>query len=124
ADVELKDTIMMAMPKHVGEGSMHVLFVLSMNGKPPRCTSYKVFGHVLDECPKNIGLDVAKNLNNPIHVLRGVSKDAKPKKEVSNPNLFDALNSVENDVDLGKPLEKIDYSGDHDSEDEVEPLDN
>ncbi|GJW89614.1 hypothetical protein Tco_0167167 [Tanacetum coccineum] len=26
--------------------------------------------------------------------------------------------------DEGKPIEKVDYSGDHDSEDEVEPVDN
>ncbi|GJR59519.1 hypothetical protein Tco_1501681 [Tanacetum coccineum] len=107
-------------------------------------------------------------------------KDAESRKEVSNPNPFDVLNSAENDVDLGtnggtsnlaskdansngssfwnvgsssntttpivekidklerliidgkltlvdnegKPPKKVDYSGDHDSEDEVEPVDN
>ncbi|GJZ55439.1 hypothetical protein Tco_0610632 [Tanacetum coccineum] len=77
-------------------------------------------------------------------------KDVESIKEVSNPNPFDVLNSVENDVDFstntgfqiwlikrliidgkltlvddeGKPLEKVDYSGDHDSENEVEPIDN
>ncbi|GJU94972.1 hypothetical protein Tco_1319728 [Tanacetum coccineum] len=148
----------------------------------------RFFYHVKDECPKNIGSDVATNLKNPSQAHRGclvgpmigfkpvkqvdilVSKknnantsgnklkDVESRKEVSNPNLFDVLNSVENDVDLGtnggtsnlaskeanasgsslwnvgssstsatpigKPLENIDYSGDHDSEDEVEPVDN
>ncbi|GKA75040.1 hypothetical protein Tco_0781418 [Tanacetum coccineum] len=136
---------------------------------------------IVDECPKNIGSDVAKNLKNPSQAHRGclvgpmmgfkrvkqvdrlVSKksnantsgnklkDVESRKEVSNPNLFDVLNSVENDVDLGtngglqiwlvkrpilvdlrygmwdlggKPLEKVDYSGDHDSENEVKPVDN
>nr|GEU46243.1 hypothetical protein [Tanacetum cinerariifolium] len=126
ADVKLKDTIMVAMPK-------------------------------LDECPKSIGSDMAKNLKNPSQAPRGVpighkvgfkpvkedykhvskknngntsgnkKKVVEPRKEGSNLNTFDVLNSVENDValdDEGKPLKKIDYSGDHDSEDEVESVDN
>nr|GEW36119.1 hypothetical protein [Tanacetum cinerariifolium] len=139
ADVELKDNIVVVMPKLIGEGSIHVLFALS-------------------SC-------VAKNLKNPSQAPRGVSvgpmvgfkpvrlvyrpiskknnvntsnkkKDVESRKEVSNLNPFDVLNSVENDVDLvideeitlvddeGKPMKKVDYSGDHDSEDEVEPVDN
>ncbi|GJW28022.1 hypothetical protein Tco_0044897 [Tanacetum coccineum] len=71
--------------------------------------------------------------------------DVEPTIEVDNLNPFDVLNSVENDVDLGtndgnsdlaskktnsrkvtlvddegKPLENVDSSDDHDSEDEVE----
>nr|GEY62189.1 hypothetical protein [Tanacetum cinerariifolium] len=141
------------------------------------CACYKVFGHVYDECPKNIGSGVAKNLKNPSKLLE---KDAKFRKEVSNLNPFEVLNSIENDVDLGineetlnlaskeasfnefsfwnvrssctsstpiveifdklerlitdekltlvddegKPIENIDYSGDHDIDDDVEPVDN
>ncbi|GKD46685.1 hypothetical protein Tco_1271330 [Tanacetum coccineum] len=79
-------------------------------------------------------------------------KGVEPTKEVSNLNLFDVLNSVDNDgeststspiVDKigkiekliingkltlvdndGKPLKKVDYPSDHDSEDEVESVDN
>nr|GEY14587.1 hypothetical protein [Tanacetum cinerariifolium] len=84
-----------------------------------------------DECPKNIGSDVVKNLKKPSQVPRGVliiykvrfkpvkqvyrplsknknvntsgnkKKDVESVKEFSNPNPFDMLNSVENDVDLG-----------------------
>ncbi|GKD47129.1 retrotransposon protein, putative, ty1-copia subclass, partial [Tanacetum coccineum] len=129
ADVELKDTIVVAMPELVMEG---------------------------DECPKNIGSDVVKNLKNHSQAPRGVSvgsmKNVEPKKEISNSNPFDLLNSVENDADLGtnggtsKLASKeanssgysfwnvgssststtpiVDYSGDHDSEDEVELVDN
>nr|GEU68828.1 hypothetical protein [Tanacetum cinerariifolium] len=53
--------------------------------------------------------------------------DAEPTINVSNSNLFDVLNSVENDVDLGtngKPLKKVAYPDDHDSEDEVESVNN
>nr|GEY31342.1 hypothetical protein [Tanacetum cinerariifolium] len=151
-----------------------------------RCACYKVFGHVQDECPKNIGSNVAKNLKKlsqapkcvsispkvgfkPVkQVYRHVSKkinaitccnkkkEVESTKKVSNPNLFDMLNSVKNDVDLGsssisttpivkkidklerliidekltlvddegKPLEKVDYPDDHDSEDEVKLVHN
>ncbi|GJX35374.1 retrovirus-related pol polyprotein from transposon TNT 1-94 [Tanacetum coccineum] len=71
-------------------------------------------------------------------------KGVEPTKEVSNSNPFDVLNSVENNMKLGtnggisnlasneklledddgKPLKKVDYPGDHDSEDEVESVDN
>ncbi|GJT55446.1 retrotransposon protein, putative, ty1-copia subclass [Tanacetum coccineum] len=183
ADVELKDTIMVAMPKLVGEGFYTCIIRVEYEWKPPRCACCKVFGHVHDECPKNIGSDVAKNLKKPSQASRGVpvglkarfqpvkqvnrpisknknantsgnkKKDAESRKEVINPNPFDVLNSVENDVDLGtnggtsnlaskelekllidgkitlvddegKPLEKVDYPGDHDSEDEIESVDN
>ncbi|GKA25976.1 hypothetical protein Tco_0712085 [Tanacetum coccineum] len=108
ADGELKDTIVVAM-----------------------CLSCKVFGHVLDECPKNIVSYVAKNLKNRRQSVRGVqvgpkvsfkpikqvyrpvsnrnnaSSSGKKKqavvasKDVSNSNPFDVLNSVKNDDDLG-----------------------
>ncbi|GKE49231.1 hypothetical protein Tco_1480489 [Tanacetum coccineum] len=76
-----------------------------------RCSSCKVFGHDRDECPKKIVLDVMKNLSNPRQAVRGVQfsviTSGKKKQlslsrqEVSNSNSFDALNSVENDNDLG-----------------------
>ncbi|GJY05952.1 putative reverse transcriptase domain-containing protein [Tanacetum coccineum] len=95
------------------------------------CLGCKVFGHVLDECPKNIISDVEKNLKNPRQAARGiqvgpnvafkpikqvyrhvsnrnnVSFSGKKKqvavasKEVGNSNPFDVLNSVEKDDDLG-----------------------
>ncbi|GJR32993.1 hypothetical protein Tco_1109225 [Tanacetum coccineum] len=95
------------------------------------CSSCKVFGHVLDECPKNIGSDVVKNLKNPRQATRGVqvgpkvgfkptkqvyipvsnkisaSNSGKKKQaelssqKVRNSNPFDALNSVEDVDDLG-----------------------
>ncbi|GKC29516.1 hypothetical protein Tco_1036810 [Tanacetum coccineum] len=86
------------------------------------------------------------NKNN-VNTSGNTKKDMEPTIEVSNSNPFDLLNSVENDVDLGtnggtsklaskkanscgssfwngKPLAKVDSSGDHDSEDEVASVDN
>ncbi|GJY85184.1 hypothetical protein Tco_0499210 [Tanacetum coccineum] len=106
ADVDLKDTIVVAMAK-------------------------LVYGHVLDECPKHIISNVEKNLKNlrqaatcvqvgpkvafkPLkQVYRHVSnrnnasssgknkQDVVASKEVSNSNPFDVLNSVEKDDDFG-----------------------
>ncbi|GKE32263.1 hypothetical protein Tco_1451585 [Tanacetum coccineum] len=52
---------------------------------------------IVDEYPKNIDSGVVKNLKKPSQAPRD---------------------------DEGKPLENIDYSGDHDSKDEVESVDN
>ncbi|GJX34124.1 high affinity nitrate transporter 2.6-like protein [Tanacetum coccineum] len=131
ADVELKDNIVVAMPKLVREGfytcNVHVVY----EWKPSTCACCNVFGHVHDGCPKNIDSDVVKNMTKPSQTPRGVpighkvgfkpvkqayihvsnknsanssgnkKIDAEPTIEVSNTNPFDVLNSVENDVDLG-----------------------
>ncbi|GJX84749.1 hypothetical protein Tco_0335523 [Tanacetum coccineum] len=46
ADVELKDTIMVAMPKLVREGFYTCTIRVDYEWKPPRCAGCKVFGHV------------------------------------------------------------------------------
>nr|GEV96759.1 hypothetical protein [Tanacetum cinerariifolium] len=73
ADAKLRDTIVVAMPKLTGEG----FYMCSVRVK------YEWKPHSL-----------LKTSGNKKH-------DVKPTKEVSNSNLFDVLNSVENDVDLG-----------------------
>ncbi|GJW75377.1 ribonuclease H-like domain-containing protein [Tanacetum coccineum] len=208
ADVELVDTIVVAMPKLTGEEFYTCTVCVEYEWKPLRCACCKVFGHIKEECPTNLGLGVAKNLKKPSHAPRGVpvgpkvgfkpakeyrpvskkptanlsgnkKKCVEPTKEVNNLNLFDVFNSVENDGELGtnggisnlasnvanssgssfwnvetsststtpivdkirklekliingkvtlvdddgKPLTKVDYPGDHDSEDEVESVD-
>ncbi|GJR66337.1 hypothetical protein Tco_0012402 [Tanacetum coccineum] len=110
AYMELKDTIMVPMPK------------------------------LIDECLKNLSSDVAKNLKNPRQAVRGVSVGPKvgfkpvkqvyrqvlknivntsgkkkqnvvPKQDVSNSNPFDALNSIENDDDLSTKGENSNSDG-------------
>ncbi|GJR31842.1 hypothetical protein Tco_1108074 [Tanacetum coccineum] len=157
-NVELKDTIVVIMPKLVEQRVYTCTVRVEYEWKPPRPPAesdkiiytkdlkflrgnvftpsplrfpHKVFGHIEDECPKNIGSDVAKNLKNPSQAPKALSvgpkvgfkpvkqvyrlvfkknnantsgnkkKDAESRKEVSNPNPFDVLNLVENDVDLG-----------------------
>ncbi|GJU02366.1 hypothetical protein Tco_1112704 [Tanacetum coccineum] len=71
---ELKEPIMVAMPKLVGEGSICALYVLSMSG----------------------------NLS-CVRIVRysSWSKAKVPRQEATNSNPFDALNSIENDDNLG-----------------------
>nr|GEV92510.1 reverse transcriptase domain-containing protein [Tanacetum cinerariifolium] len=64
-DVELKDTIMVVMPKLVKEGFYTCTIHVEYKWKPPRCACCKVFYYVQDKCPKNISSAVAKNLKNP-----------------------------------------------------------
>ncbi|GJX47193.1 zinc knuckle CX2CX4HX4C containing protein [Tanacetum coccineum] len=52
ANVELKDTIVVVVPK-LGEGFFMRTIRIEYEWKPPRCSSCKVFGHFLDDCPKN-----------------------------------------------------------------------
>ncbi|GJY86502.1 hypothetical protein Tco_0500528 [Tanacetum coccineum] len=68
ADKELKDTIMVAMPKLAVEGFNLCIIHVKYEWKPPRCSSYKVFGHVLNACPKKIVSDVV--MNNPRQATR------------------------------------------------------
>nr|GEW64961.1 hypothetical protein [Tanacetum cinerariifolium] len=102
ADVELKDTTMVTISKFMGEGYHIKIIRVEYEWTPPGCLSCKVFGHVLDECPKQPVSDVLKKLNIPRQAVRGVQKQAQAsRQEVGNSNLFDVLISVENDDDMG-----------------------
>ncbi|GKB96711.1 hypothetical protein Tco_0982848, partial [Tanacetum coccineum] len=79
ADVELKDTIVVAMRKLIGEGFYTCTILTRYEWKPPKCACCKFFGHVQDECPKNIGSDVTKNLKKHSQAPRGVLVGPKVK---------------------------------------------
>ncbi|GJT61265.1 retrotransposon protein, putative, ty1-copia subclass [Tanacetum coccineum] len=140
AEVELKDNIMAPMPKITGEGYYTCNIRVEYEWKPPRCACCEVFGHVLEECPKNIGASATKNLKKTSQALKGIpigpKMGYKPKhvfqpfskkstansggkkknnsestKVVSKSNPFEVLTSVDNDVDLGTNR-GISYSAD------------
>ncbi|GJT90135.1 hypothetical protein Tco_1078980 [Tanacetum coccineum] len=54
ADVELKDTLVVIVPKFVGKGYTMSTIRIEYEWTPTRCSTFKVFGHILDECPKKI----------------------------------------------------------------------
>ncbi|GJV78144.1 hypothetical protein Tco_1509728 [Tanacetum coccineum] len=151
ADVELKDTIVVAMGKLIGEGFYTCTIRTRYEWKPPKCACCKFFGHVQDECPKNIGSDVTKNLKKHSQALKGVLVGPKVKfkrvkqvyRTISKKNNVNTSGNKKKDVesrkelekliineknllvdDGGKPLKKVDYPSDHDSDDEVEPVAN
>ncbi|GJV08457.1 putative reverse transcriptase domain-containing protein, partial [Tanacetum coccineum] len=118
---------------------------------------------IVEECPKNISLGVAKILKKPSQTPRGVSvgpkvgfqptKEYRPisKKPIANTNgnkkkgvelpkssisttlIVDKIGKLEKLIiegkatlmdNAGKPLNKVENPDDHDSEDEVESVDN
>ncbi|GJS46530.1 hypothetical protein Tco_0596651 [Tanacetum coccineum] len=130
ADVELKDNIVVAMPKITREGHYTCNVRVEYEWKPPRCSSCKVFGHIHEECTKNTGAGEKKTVKKPSQTSRGVpvgpkmgfkpqkeyqhvtkkptasssgnkKKGVEPIIEVSNSNPFDVLNSVDNDGEFG-----------------------
>ncbi|GJR25059.1 reverse transcriptase domain-containing protein, partial [Tanacetum coccineum] len=112
AGVGLKETIVVAMPKLVGMGSIRVLFVLSMSGNLPGADVVKNLKKPrqaptgVPVGPK-VGFKPVKQVYRPVskknnaNISGNKKKDAESRKEVNNTNPFDVLNSVENDVDLG-----------------------
>ncbi|GJS96301.1 hypothetical protein Tco_0803269 [Tanacetum coccineum] len=95
-----------------------------------------VFGHVLDECPKNMCLDVVKNLKTLRQAARGVQDGPnvgfKPTKQVYRPvsNMISANTSDDDDLGTnggnsklawkGKSFYKAVTKGNEDSKSEVE----
>ncbi|GJW33030.1 nucleotide-diphospho-sugar transferase [Tanacetum coccineum] len=130
ADMELKENIVVVVPKITREGHYTRNVRVEYEWKPPRCLSCKVFGHIQKECPKNTGSGKKKNVMKPSQASRGVpvgtkiafkpqyeyrpvtikpntsssgnkKKGVEPTIEVSNSNPFYVLNSVDNDVEFG-----------------------
>ncbi|GKD34002.1 retrotransposon protein, putative, ty1-copia subclass [Tanacetum coccineum] len=168
ADVELKDTIVVAMSNLNGEGFYTCTVRVEYKWKPHRCVCCKIFGHIQVECPKNPGLGVVKNLKTPIQAPRGVlagpkvgfkpikeyipvskkptantsgtkKKKVRPTKEnvetinTSTTPIVDKIGKLKRLIidgratlvdDACKPMKKIEYPDDNDSEDEVESVDN
>nr|GEW42483.1 hypothetical protein [Tanacetum cinerariifolium] len=130
ADVKLKDTIVVAMPKLVGEGFYTYDVRVEYGWKPPTCACCKVFGNVQDECPNNLGSGAVKKPNQaPKGVPVGPMMGFKPAKHMYRPkkNNLEKLiidGKIKLVDDEGKPLKKFDYPSDHDSEDDVAPVDN
>ncbi|GJS07368.1 hypothetical protein Tco_0364164 [Tanacetum coccineum] len=101
ADVELKDNIFMAMPRIKGDGYYTCNIHAEYKWKPPRCVCCKVFGHVHEECPKNIGAGATKNLKKTSQTPKGIPVRQKMGFKPKQLNPFEVLTSVDNDVDLG-----------------------
>ncbi|GJR54503.1 hypothetical protein Tco_1405024, partial [Tanacetum coccineum] len=77
ADVELKDSIVVDMPKITREGHYTCNDRVEYEWKPPRCSSCKMFGHIHEECPKITGAGEKKTVKKPSQTSQGVSVGPK-----------------------------------------------
>nr|GEU65227.1 hypothetical protein [Tanacetum cinerariifolium] len=116
ADVELKDNIVVAMPKITREGHYTCNVHVEYEWKPHRKSTASSSGNE--------------------------KKGVEPTIEVSNSNPFDVLNSVDNDLEFGtyggttncgkailvdkavNPLKNVEFLSEYDSEDKVASVDN
>nr|GEW34266.1 hypothetical protein [Tanacetum cinerariifolium] len=71
-DVNLKDNIVMAMPKITKEGHYTCNVRVEYEWKPSRCSSCKVFRHIHEEYLKNTGAGEKKTVKKPSQTSRGV----------------------------------------------------
>ncbi|GKA48913.1 putative reverse transcriptase domain-containing protein [Tanacetum coccineum] len=89
ADVELKDNIVAAMPKIIRESYYTCNIRVEYEWKPSKCACCKVFGHIQEEYPKNIGTGETKNLKKTSQTPKGISVGEKmgfkPTKQVFQP---------------------------------------
>ncbi|GJV20783.1 hypothetical protein Tco_1369803 [Tanacetum coccineum] len=107
ADVELKDNIVVAMPKITKEGPYICNVRVEYEWKPPRCSSCKIFGHIHEECPKNTGASEKKNVKKPSQTSRGV----EPTIEcASNTPIVAKIDKIERQIGEGK-LRLLDNDG-------------
>nr|GEZ08454.1 hypothetical protein [Tanacetum cinerariifolium] len=85
ADVKLKYNIFVAMLKITKEGHYTCNVRVEYEWKPPRCSSFKVFGRIHEECPKNTGAGEKKTMKKLSQTSRGVlvgpKTGFKPQKE-------------------------------------------
>lgn len=110
ADAELKHSLAVTVPKFEGEGyTMHTIRI-KYEWTPPRCSSCKVFGHVLNECPKKLNTHAIKNMKAPRQAIRGVQivsrtkftyqPKAPRKPKVTNDNNYTTVPSISNSFDV------------------------
>ncbi|GKC88971.1 putative reverse transcriptase domain-containing protein [Tanacetum coccineum] len=92
ADVELKDNIVVAMPKIKRGATILEISVLSMSENP--------LGQKMGFKPKQVFQPVSKN--STANTVGKKKNNSKSTNEVSKSNPFEVLTSVDNDVDFGK----------------------
>ncbi|GJS45968.1 hypothetical protein Tco_0596089 [Tanacetum coccineum] len=140
------DNLVMVAPNFDGHGYTKETICVEYKWEPPRCSTCLVFGHSVDDCPKAPKqavnrVDIGKGRSPEdddddfIEVKmkksggnNGGTENFKPvlvkPKTIYRPKVNQSIEEMEGKCvlvdDDGKPLEKVDYSSDHDSEDGVE----
>ncbi|GKC88802.1 hypothetical protein Tco_1149451 [Tanacetum coccineum] len=125
SDVELKDNIVVAMPKLIGKGFYMCNVHVEYEWKPPRymCCKVSKMNNVTSGNKKKdvkptiewiLVLDVHSSSTSTTPIIEKIDKMERLIID-GTANLVD---------DEGKPLTRLDSSGDHDSKDEVASVDN
>ncbi|GJT93269.1 hypothetical protein Tco_1082114 [Tanacetum coccineum] len=95
ANVELKDNIIVAIPRITMEGYYTCNVRVEYEWKPPRCSSCKVFGHIHEECLKNTGAGEKKTVKKPSQTSQGVPVGPKcSNSNLSSSNFQTTLKSL------------------------------
>ncbi|GKC10941.1 hypothetical protein Tco_1007723 [Tanacetum coccineum] len=147
-DVELKDTIVVAMPKIIGEGFYTCLGEAKNLKKPSQTPRGVPVGLKVGFKPTKEYIPFSKkptantsvryqlgtlNLASNMANSSGSSFWNVKTSSTSTTPIVDKIGKLENPIidgkvtlvdDDGKPLKKVDYPGNHDSEDDVESVDN
>ncbi|GJT09629.1 hypothetical protein Tco_0856671 [Tanacetum coccineum] len=58
ADKDLMESIVVTIPLSNGKGHSFATIDIAYEWKPPRCSSCAIFDHVIDQCPKNLKVEV------------------------------------------------------------------
>nr|GEX94262.1 dehydration-responsive element-binding protein 1D-like [Tanacetum cinerariifolium] len=74
---EYKHTLVVVVLNLEGDGYIFNTIYVEYEWKPPRCSTCKLFGHSLEQCPKKIVSKVLKNLKAPMKPMRGVPVSSK-----------------------------------------------
>nr|GEV41365.1 hypothetical protein [Tanacetum cinerariifolium] len=77
ADVELKDTIVVVVPKLFGKGFSMCTICIEHESKPLKCSSCKGFGHG----GSKLGFKLTKQVYQPISEKNGASASSKKKQD-------------------------------------------
>ncbi|GJQ90655.1 zinc knuckle CX2CX4HX4C containing protein [Tanacetum coccineum] len=80
ANATLKDIVTMGIPLPDGEGFTKETIQVEYEWKPPCCDHCKIFGHVYDQCPKNV---TSSTINNRSGAAAGKATWQPIKKKVS-----------------------------------------
>ncbi|GKC55947.1 nucleotide-diphospho-sugar transferase [Tanacetum coccineum] len=109
SDVELKDNIVVAMPKITMDGHYICNVRVEYEWKPPRCSSCKFFGHIHEECPKNTGASEKKNVKKPSQTSRGTTNLVNNEATSSGSSFMNIDNDGEfaSNTPIGKKIDKI-----------------
>ncbi|GKA43801.1 zinc knuckle CX2CX4HX4C containing protein [Tanacetum coccineum] len=113
AEEELKDSLVIAIPRSNGKGHSLATIEVEYEWTPPRCSTCKVFDHINDSCPKNPKV-VTNDKEKDDGFIKVTKKNSKAKPVQKNKQIEGirlskpALNLQYRKVDKGETSKKND----------------